>query len=60
MFVTMNKTVMFTSVAIFCHKTADFPDEKLLSLIIELPFPSKKALKDLNTPFLVMLWVTFE
>lgn len=56
----MNKILMFTSVAIFCRKTADFPDEKLLSLIIGLPFPSKKALKDLNTLFLVMLLVTFE
>lgn len=33
----------------FVVKTADFPDEKQLCLIIGLPFPSKKALKDLNT-----------
>lgn len=37
---------MFAPVVILCYKTADFPDEKQLALIIQLPFSSKEVLKD--------------
>lgn len=50
---------MFVSVVIFCCKTADFPDEKQHSLIIGLPCPSMKALKDLNTYFLSYIMGNF-
>lgn len=51
--------LMFAPVVIFCCKAADFPDEKQLSLVIRVPFPSKKALKDLNIHFLSYIMGNF-
>lgn len=51
--------LMFAPVVIFHCKTADFPDEKQLSLVIRLSFLSKKALKDLNIHFLSYIMGNF-
>lgn len=51
--------LLFAAVVIFFCKTTDLPDEKQLSLIIRLTFPSNKALKDLNTRFLSCIMGNF-